>query len=880
MKFKLIALAFLLFAVPSPKSWAVQSKLAAGQVPSVVRSGRVVAQSRLAATNELRLAIGLPLHHQDQLQALLRDLYNPASTNYHHYLTPAQFTARFGPTAAEYESVLRFAGINHLRVAMTYSNRLVLSVAGVVPDVERAFHVQLKSYRHPKEPRNFFAPDREPTVDGNLPVQEVRGLENYELPKPRLPAQARVGSSPRVGSGPSGSYFGSDFRQAYVPGTALTGSGQVVGLFQLDGYDPADITNYAALAGQTNIPLQNVLLDGFDGTPSGGGGEIEVSLDIEMTMSMAPGLAKIIVYEGYQPLDVLDQMAADDAAAQLSCSWGWSGGPSPTMDAVFQEMAAQGQSFFEASGDLGAYLPGSMDDPATTGTPSDNPWLTCVGGTTLTMTGTGGGWAAETAWNYYDGNGSGGGASGYYALPYWQAGVSMVTNSGAVAYRNIPDVAMVADDVWVIHDSGTASAQAGTSCAAPLWAGYMALVNQQAAQLGQPAVGFLNPALYAICRSTNYGTAFNDITNGDSTTTTCPTNYYAVAGYDLCTGWGSPNGTNLINLLTLPDYLGLPAGTNLASAGPVGGPFSATNWTVVLTNTGPASLVWAAGNLPAWLTVTPAGGTLATNGSVTLTLSLAGAAQLLPNTYAATLTVTNVSEGRVDIAALVTLAVNQSIVLNGGFEMDNFTDWTFVGDTVIGSNIYNGVGMLDDFPDIVHSGYYGALLGEYGYLATLSQTLPTTPGQLYLVSCWLQNSVAGTNQEFAVSWGGTNRVDWVNPPAFTWTNICFTATAAGTNTVLEFGAQNDPNYFGFDDVAVTPVPPVTFSGFTVGTNAVQLSWISLPVLNYQVQYATNLNGAVWTSLGGVTATTNVTSLLDTNAPAASGARFYRLELLP
>ena len=129
----------------------------------------------------------------------------------------------------------------------------------------------------------------------------------------------------------------------------MDGSGQVLGLFELDGYYASDITTYETLAKLPAVPLNNVLLDSFSGNP--GENNLEVALDIEMSVSIAPGLSEIIVYEGTQPNDVLNQMATDNLAKQLSSSWAWSGYPNtPPMDQIFQQFAAQGQTYFNASG--------------------------------------------------------------------------------------------------------------------------------------------------------------------------------------------------------------------------------------------------------------------------------------------------------------------------------------------------------------------------------------------------------------------------------------------------------------------------------------------------------------------------------------------------
>jgi hypothetical protein len=342
------------------------------------------------------------------------------------------------------------------------------------------------------------------------------------------------------GSGTNGSYLGKDFRAAYAPGVTLTGSGQSLALVEFDGYYTNDITSYEKAAQLPAVPLQTVLL-GFNGKPGSENGE--VSLDIQMAMSMAPGLQKIVVYEtgpNSSPNDLLNRIATDQSANQINCSWTW-GTYDPGTDQIFQQFAAQGQSFFQASGDGGAYV-GAVDAPA------DNPWVTVVGGTTLT-TSAQGAWVSETVWNFGSGSASAGGYSTIYSLPSWQAGMDMSANLGSTSQRNIPDVALVADNIENIADSGQVYQITGTSVAAPLWAGLIALANEQAAANGLPALGWLNPTLYALGKSTNYPKAFHDTTTGDNTTPASPNSYPATANYDLCTGWGTPTGSNTINLL-------------------------------------------------------------------------------------------------------------------------------------------------------------------------------------------------------------------------------------------------------------------------------------------------------------------------------------------
>ena len=558
-----------------------------GHVPAAV--SRLQAIGSVSPSNNLYLAIGLPLRNKEGLGGLLQQVYDPSSPIYQRFLTPEQFATQFGPTEQDYQKVIDFVRANGLTVVGTHPNRMLLDVSGRAADIEKAFRVTLRTYHHPTENRDFFAPDTEPSVPSTLPIQDISGLDNlrrphakYKLKAASLSAGAVANkATPNAGSGPSGTYMGNDFRIAYVPGSSLMGSGQTVALVQFDGYFASDINAYETQVGRTNIPLQNVLIDGFSGAPTGNGGEVEVSLDIEMVISMAPALAKVIVYEGnpfnFHPNDVLNRIATDNAAKQISCSWGWTGGPTATTDQIFQQMAVQGQSFFTASGDSDAYPAGTVDSPFGFGTPSDSAFLTSVGGTTLTMNGGGESYTSEVVWNWgtefgIDGIGSSGGISTYYSIPAWQTNINFTTSKGSTTTRNFPDVALTADNVYVIADGGLQYNVGGTSCASPLWAGFTALINQQAASIGHASIGFINPAVYAIAKGPNYTNCFHDITTGNNTWSGSPTLFFAVANYDLCTGLGTPKGTNLINALassvnpiTHVSPPPAPYGTNLAA---------------------------------------------------------------------------------------------------------------------------------------------------------------------------------------------------------------------------------------------------------------------------------------------------------------------------
>jgi subtilase family serine protease len=227
--------------------------------------------------------------------------------------------------------------------------------------------------------------------------------------------------------------------------------------------------------------------------------------------------------------------------------------------------------------------------------------------------------------------------------------------------RNFPDVAMVAENLAGFFQGSPTTGGAGTSWATPLWAGFTALVNQEAAANGQPPVGFLNPALYALGQSADYTNCFHDITVGNNATPTSGGLFPAVSGYDLCTGWGSPNGSNLIYALALPQRLVIAPSLDQQFSGPIGGTLNPGALSYSLTNS-PAnqnpSLVWSVGLDAAWLTVSPANGTNLAGGPatvITVTPNLL-ASNLAAGSYTATLYFTNLIDQSVQ-SRQVTLAV-------------------------------------------------------------------------------------------------------------------------------------------------------------------------------------------------------------------------------
>jgi subtilase family serine protease len=247
--------------------------------------------------------------------------------------------------------------------------------------------------------------------------------------------------------------------------------------------------------------------------------------------------------------------------------------------------------------------------------PADDVYLTSVGGTDLETTGPGGAWSSETVWV----DGGGGIGPDHFAIPFWQTTTASGCSACSNNYRNGPDVSANSNfTFYVCADQTTCSANlyGGTSFAAPMWAGYLALVNEQAINDSQPTLGFINPAIYDIGLSSNYDTDFHDITVGTN-------GYTATTGYDLASGWGSPNGaaliTGLISAYSTPGF-GLTAslvtvsvtqgssGTTTINSTPTAG----FNSTISLSATGQ----------PSGVTVTFSPSSIGAPGSSTMTITV------------------------------------------------------------------------------------------------------------------------------------------------------------------------------------------------------------------------------------------------------------------
>ncbi|HEY3607044.1 MAG TPA: S53 family peptidase, partial [Pseudonocardiaceae bacterium] len=305
--------------------------------------------------------------------------------------------------------------------------------------------------------------------------------------------------------------------------------GQTVALWEFDGYQASNIATYDSEFGINAPTPQTVSVDGanFDASPGQGQGEVE--LDIEIVQAMA-NAANTLVYEAPNSdqgqIDLANQIASEDRVSVTSISWGAcetasSAATISSTDNALAQGAAEGISFYVASGDSGS--DDCQDGSTAVDSPASDPNVSGVGGTSLSTDGAGN-YQSETAWS-----GSGGGLSTVFGTPSYQNDPS--------GQRSVPDVSSNADPNtgYAIFSAGQWQVFGGTSCAAPMWAGFTALYDgNRGVRLGNG-----NPLFYSIGNGPSYGSAFQDITSGSNG------GFNAGPGYDAVTGWGTYNGAGL-----------------------------------------------------------------------------------------------------------------------------------------------------------------------------------------------------------------------------------------------------------------------------------------------------------------------------------------------
>jgi|GEM_PF-2076826 len=583
--------------VPSAQSPASPAQLAAALGPLTPQTSIAQPGAELGAANPsqlVHLAVALKVRDQAALQSFLQGLYDPQSPDYEQYLTPAQFTARFIDAAARAQ-VDAFLHRQGLQVQDSGLGS-VIDASGTVAQVQQAFHVQIDNYQ--TSSGTVYASTLTPALPAALGslIAVVSGLDDLPSAYPDsvrfAPGQVGSNAVVRQSGTPSGcsgatglassehGYLPNELASAYDFGDlgGQQGQGQSVALVEFEDYAYSNIQMYAncltlgvsdGTVSQGAVDVQRTVVDGPMPAPSLAGGETEVELDIEDVLGLAPHLTGILVYEtpntSGSGLDEYQRIANDDSAKVVSSSWGScepenGAAQLQAQSDVMAQSAAEGQTIFAASGDDGSSDCYGGDGNAQVGvrSPSDSPYATGVGGTTLSL-GSSNSYSPEAVWNSGSGAG-GGGVSAYFTAPTWQTDAVTQTTIVTNGMRMVPDVSADADPAtgYVIYTTCGAHCASwqqwgGTSAGAPLWAAGMADIDSYLRNQGRPVVGWANPVLYSILRSSSYATAFHDVRAGnncwvsdtDNPPQSCGTPgsglYAAGPGYDPASGIGSPD---------------------------------------------------------------------------------------------------------------------------------------------------------------------------------------------------------------------------------------------------------------------------------------------------------------------------------------------------
>ena len=457
-------------------------------------------------------------------------------------MTREEFATKHGARDTDFDTVTDFADAHDLVVVQRDSARRTMVLSGTVAQFSEAFEVQLQQFAH--EDGTYRGRTGAIHIPSELAgvVEAVLGLDNRPAARPHL--RNLNGSAPAAAT----TFTPSQIARLYdFP--AGTGAGECIAIIELGGgFRPRDLTTYFTQLGVTPPTVTAISVDNAHNraTGSADGPDGEVMLDIEVAGAIAPGAHLAVYFAPNTDAGFLNAIttAIHDTANKpsvISISWGgaednWTPQALNAFDSAFQVAAVMGITVLAASGDNGA-SDGATDGKFHVDFPASSPHVTACGGTHIQAQGAT--IVSETVWNDGPhGGAGGGGVSAFFAAPTWQAGLETTTTAGTTAplqKRGVPDIAGDADPIsgYRVRVDGQSLVIGGTSAVAPLWAGLVALINQSK---GRPC-GLLTPTLYA------NRAALTDIVQGNNN------GFVAVAGWDPCTGLGSPRGNALAAVL-------------------------------------------------------------------------------------------------------------------------------------------------------------------------------------------------------------------------------------------------------------------------------------------------------------------------------------------
>jgi subtilase family serine protease len=548
--------------------------------------GKATRTGNAQGSQRMRVGVAIGHPHPQAEQALLHDLYDPQSPSYHRFLTPRQYSQRFGPDA---KPVAAWLKQNGLHVDYSSGARDYLLASGTTKQVEKLTHTTIGDYRYGKE--KFVANDAPPRIPANLPVFSILGLNSYE----RFHTMQAPGATPQIGS-----VTPKQLWNIYQQPPEQVGQGVSVAILGEGATDKVieDLHTFDKKNSFSELPVTVVH------TPSNGkfddeSGNGEWNIDMQAVHGMAPGISKEVLYFAPSLADTdlvgstatwvndpsgppimnaslgecevspLNPTLNNDAFYPINgnenqgappVSQGLSNSSEPAQAMLLQQAVMEGRTFFASSGDGGSScaalypaLNGVLNEGVPlTEDPADQPFAVGVGGTVL-YTDSADPTAnrlLEYAWTH-----SGGNASPFITAPAYQHDVPNLnrtcvsdpnggsSNAGQLC-RGVPDVAAISGDIisngYTIISEGQESSGGGTSLSSPLWAGMWARVVGTA-PAGSSGYGFANEAIYKIAKDpARYARSFNDVTVGSNGLNSAQT------GYDYVTGFGTPNVRSLI----------------------------------------------------------------------------------------------------------------------------------------------------------------------------------------------------------------------------------------------------------------------------------------------------------------------------------------------
>ncbi len=537
---------------------------------------------------------------QQAFEAFLADQQNPASSEYHHWLTPAEIADRFGPSSQDTASVTLWLRSQGLQVASVSNSRTFVGFSGTAADVARAFHTEFRYYAIDGKPQ--IANSSDPIIPASLApvIKAIHGLYTVE-DRPLHYANPALSPSPEMNSGSGAHYLTpEDVARIYnLPSSTPSGRGVSIGIVGRARVNTADLDNFRNRTGAYFPNPTEIVPTAYGGVDPGAaytappgsgvstGDQGEATLDVMRagSVAVAANLQLVVATSASGGVEVAAEYLVDTTPVPvqiISVSFGMceskAGSSNVTFwDTLFQQAAAEGISSFVASGDSGAsgcdaYFATPPASPAAN-SPNyicSSSYATCVGGTEFndasnpaaywyasndSALGSAIGYIPEGAWNEPLNSSSkpqaaatGGGVSSFIATPSWQTGTGVPS---ARAGRYTPDIAFSAaghDGYFACFAAAGASCVAngsgqytfeyfmGTSAAAPEMAGIAALLDEK---LASPQ-GNLNPQLYQLAASAP--SAFHDVTPATSGVVSCNINTPSMCNNSIPSSTGLTGG--------------------------------------------------------------------------------------------------------------------------------------------------------------------------------------------------------------------------------------------------------------------------------------------------------------------------------------------------